>query len=134
MEKNNDRRLKCISEYFENLSNGNYNALIALFKDGATVNSPLYGKTKAVKFYKELLDDSDKKSSVKLLNAFVRGNNKNVGAGQFEYAWTLKNGKQSNFMGVDVFRFSNNKISEVTIIYDTYGTRENFNKLKENKK
>ncbi len=120
-----------IKKYFENLSNGNYGALMNLFGDESIVFSPLYGKKPAKEFYKELIEDSDKNSEVKLITAFV---NENKGAGHFEYSWILKNGKKSSFQGVDLFKFDDEeKIVEVKIIYDTYGTRENFEKMKNKK-
>ena len=121
-----------IKKYFENLSNGDYESLIQLFDSEAVVFSPLYGKLLAREFYKKLIGDSNKDSKVDLITAFVKDNK---GAGHFEYAWILKNGKKSFFQGVDLFEFDKKgKIKQIKIIYDTYGTRENFNKMKENKK
>ncbi len=118
-----------IKKYFENLSNGNYESLIELFDNEAIVFSPLYGKRSAKEFYKELIEDSDESSEVKLLVTFSDGDK---GAGHFEYSWVLKNGDKSSFQGVDLFKFNDQgKIVEIRIIYDTYGTRENFEKMKE---
>ena len=117
-----------ISKYFENLSNGNYSDLMKLFEEGAIVFSPLYGKRLAKEFYKELIGDSNSSSTVDLIHAFIEGNK---GAGNFKYSWTLKNGSKSSFEGVDLFEFSNEgKIKQIKIIYDTFGTRNNFVKMK----
>ena len=120
-----------IKKYFESLSNGDYESLINLFEDKAVVFSPLYGKRLAKDFYKELIEDSDENSKVNLITAFVKDNK---GAGHFEYSWVLKNKKKFSFEGVDLFEFNENgKIKQIKIIYDTYGTRENFEEMKENK-
>ncbi|MCK4553053.1 nuclear transport factor 2 family protein [Candidatus Pacearchaeota archaeon] len=122
-----------IKKYFENLSNGDYESLIQLFDSEAVVFSPLYGKMLAKDFYKKLLEDSDGKSNVELIKSFV-DKDALKGAGNFRYNWTLKDGTQSSFEGVDLFEFNENgKIKQIKIIYDTFGTRENFNKIKENK-
>ncbi|MFH1585782.1 MAG: nuclear transport factor 2 family protein [archaeon] len=120
-----------IKSYFENLSNGDYDKLIELFDSEAIVFSPLYGKKLAKEFYKELLEDSGEGSKVELFQAFVEdGSGK--GAGNFKYSWILKDGSGSSFEGVDLFEFNDKgKITQVKIIYDTYGTREGFNKMKE---
>ncbi len=122
---------RLIKEYFENLSKGNYEKLMELFDGEAVVFSPLYGKKLAKDFYKELLEDSGKESKVELIQAFVSADN-NKGAGNFRYEWTLKDSAKSSFEGVDLFEFNEDKkITQVKIIYDTFGTREGFNKLKE---
>lgn len=55
-------------------------------------------------------------------------------SGYFEYSWVLKNKKKSSFEGVDLFEFNEKgKIKQIKIIYDTYGTRENFEEMKEDK-
>ena len=116
-----------IKKYFESLSNGDYKSLIQLFDSEAIVFSPLYGKRLAKDFYKELIEDSDENSKVDLITAFVKGSK---GAGHFEYSWILKNKKKSSFEGVDLFEFNEEgKIKQIKIIYDTFRTRENFNKM-----
>ena len=62
----NDKESKVdeiIKKYFESLSKGDYETLMDLFKDGAIVFSPLYGKKLAKDFYRELIDDSDEDSN-----------------------------------------------------------------------
>jgi len=121
-----------IKKYFECLSNGDYENLMNLFDSKAMVNSPLYGKVNAKEFYKQLIADSNENSEVILLHAFVDESAKK-GAGNFKYDWTLKDGNASSFEGVDVFEFNDDgKIKQVKIIYDTFGTREGFDKMKEN--
>ena len=123
-----------INKYFEYLSKGDYSNLIKLFDSKAVVFSPLYGKKLAKDFYKELIEDSDNSSNVELIKAFT-DNSERKGAGNFRYSWTLKDGTESFFEGVDLFEFnSDGKIKQVKIIYDTYGTREGFEKMKGVKK
>ena len=119
-----------IKKYFENLSKGNYKKLINLFSERAIVYSPLYGKKEATGFYKELIEDSNESSKVELIESFV---NKDIltGAGNFKYSWTLKNGKNCSFEGVDLFKFNKDgKIVQVKIIYDTSCIRNDFEKMK----
>ncbi len=123
-----------IKKYFEYLSEGNYESLMDLFDSEAIVFSPLYGKRLAKEFYKELIEDSSEDSSVELVHAFVDDEAKK-GAGNFEYSWTLKDGTKSSFEGVDLFEFNEEgKIKQIKIIYDTYGTREGFEKMKGGRK
>jgi len=119
-----------IKKYFESLSNGDYEKLMKLFDSDSVVFSPLYGKISAKDFYRQLIDDSEENSSVVLLHAFVDEKTKK-GAGNFRYDWTLKNGSNSSFEGVDLFEFNKDrKIKQVKIIYDTFGIREGFYKMK----
>lgn len=119
-----------IKTYFETLEQGDYEKLMELFDDKAIAKSPLYGKLSVKKFYKKLLEDTGN-SKIDLLHIFVN-KEKNNGAGHFRYNWILKDNSNSSFEGVDVFNFNNKgKIQQITIIYDTYGTRESFNKMKE---
>ena len=121
---------KTIAAYLKGLERGDAKRILALFEKGAMASSPLYGRIKASKFYKELFSDTTK-SKITPLNSFISKSNKNVGAAHFRYDWTLKDGTPTSFECVDVFRFSKNgKIRHITIIYDTHKLRAAFNKIK----
>lgn len=119
-----------IKLYIRALEKGSYEAITKLFAEDAIVNSPLYGKVKASEFYKELFKDTTK-SKITLLNIFVSKSNRGIGAGHFRYDWILKDRTPTSFECVDVFQFANDgKIKQLTIIYDTYKTRQAFEKIK----
>ncbi|KYK30163.1 MAG: hypothetical protein AYK19_18650 [Theionarchaea archaeon DG-70-1] len=121
---------KTLTQYLHALQKGSYEDIIELFAEDAVINSPLYGKVKASHFYEELLKDTQK-SEITLLNIFFN-ESRSVGAVHFLYKWILNNGKITSFECVDIVEFSDNgKIRQLTIIYDTYGTREGFEKMKE---
>ncbi len=119
-----------IKLYIRALEKGSYEAITKLFTEDAIVTSPLYGKIKASEFYKELFKDTTK-SKITLLNIFVSKSNRCIGAGHFRYDWILKDRTPTSFECVDVFQFANaGKIKQLTIIYDTYKTRQAFEKIR----
>jgi len=117
---------KTLKLYLKALEKGSYEDIIKLFTENAMVNSPLYGKIKASEFYKELFKDTAK-SKINLLNIFT---DKNLGAAHFLYEWVFKDGTPTSFECVDIFKFSDGKIKHLTIIYDTYKTRQSFENCK----
>ena len=118
-----------IEEYLKQLEAGNAEKIAALFDENGIVNSPLYGKRPAKDFFKSLFSDTTK-SKLTLLNIFNSEDKPHVYALHFKYEWTLKNGQETGFECVDVFEFNTHgKIREMTIIYDTYKTRETFKTL-----
>lgn len=118
-----------IEKYLKGLEEGSYDNIINLFSSEAVINSPLYGKVKATNFYKELFKDTSN-SKITLLNIF-KGENPHIAAGHFRYDWILKDGTKTTFECVDIFRFNENeKITELTIIYDTSKIRNPFEEMK----
>ncbi|NIO23159.1 MAG: nuclear transport factor 2 family protein [Candidatus Aenigmarchaeota archaeon] len=121
---------KIIKDYLNALEKGNYEMMIKLFTEDAIVFSPLYGKIKAIDFYRELFKDTSK-SKITLLN-ILKSDNKSVGAGHFLYDWLLKDGTPTSFECVDVFQFADDgRIKKLTIIYDTSKIRPSFERMKE---
>jgi hypothetical protein len=122
---------KIIKKYFKALEVGSYENMMRLFTEKAIILSPLYGKMKAVDFYRELFKDTSK-SKITLLNIF-KGKTEFIGAGHFRYNWILKDGTLTSFECVDIFRFSQGgRIKMITIIYDTSQIRSTFEKNKMN--
>ncbi len=118
---------KIIKQYLRCLEVGDSKRMLDLFTKDAIINSPLYGKIKASKFYPDLFKDTQK-SKITLLDILQ---SKKLAAGFFRYDWVLKNGTPTSFLCVDVFSFDKNlKIKELTIIYDTAKIRSSFNKMK----
>ncbi|MBW2991209.1 nuclear transport factor 2 family protein [Candidatus Woesearchaeota archaeon] len=119
-----------IKKYLKALEIGSYDNMIKLFAEDAIIFSPLYGKIKAVDFYKHLFKDTSE-SKITLINIF-KSDNKFIGAGHFRYDWKLADGTPTSFECVDVFQFTEGgKIKQLTIIYDTAKIRPSFEKMKE---
>jgi len=119
-----------IKEYLNGLQSGNSEQLLSVFEQNAVVLSPLYGKLPAKQFYSDLFKDTTE-SKITLINTLQSNENQNTCAGHFRYDWTMKDGSLVTFECVDVFKVTKqNKIEQLTIIYDTFGVRDNFNKLK----
>ncbi len=118
-----------IRKYLKGLEEGNYHYVISLFSSEAVINSPLYGKLKAIDFYRELFKDTSE-SKITLLN-ILNGEKLNMAAGHFRYDWILRGGAKTSFECVDIFHFNENgKIKELTIIYDTSKIRNSFEEMK----
>ncbi len=117
-----------LSQYLRALEHGKYDEITALFAEDATVTSPLYGEMDAATFYKALFEDTQQ-STIAPLHFFT---NENAGAAHFRYEWILEDGTPTSFECVDVVKLSENgKIVHLTIIYDTYTIRQQFEKMKE---
>lgn len=113
--------------YLAALNEGSLASVLSLFAQKATVASPLYGVVEAESFYRELFADTNR-SVTKLLNIFLPSGNAPSIALHFHYMWTLKSGKIVQFECVDVFELTadRQKISKLTIIYDTALVRPDF--------
>lgn len=119
---------KIIETYFESLETANMQTLKNLFAKDAIIHSPLYGDMPFEKFYADLFNDTAQ-SAITLLDVFESVNSGNVAAAQIKYEWTLRNSTSTSFIAVDIFQFNEeSKITEVTIIYDTFKTRDAFQK------
>ena len=117
-----------LKKYLQFLEAGDYENLISLFSQDAVVHSPLYGQVAAVKFYKDLFEDTSE-SKLTLINIFA-GEKENTAAVHFQFDWTLSDGTAAPFEVVDVCKFSSDgKIEELKIIYDSAKTRPAFEKL-----
>lgn len=116
---------KIIETYFESLETANLQALKNLFAKDAIIHSPLYGNVPFEKFYTDLFNDTSQ-SVITLLDIFESINSTKVAAAQIKYEWTLRKGARTSFVAVDIFQFNEGKITEVTIIYDTFKTRDAF--------
>ncbi len=118
---------KLFKQYLNALNNGNLEGVLSLFEVDAIVDSPLYGKMSAAKFYEDLFADTNQ-SETTLLNIFTSDNGNSVGALHFHYSWLLKSGKTVNFECVDVIEINTEtkKIKTLKIIYDTAPIRTDF--------
>ena len=119
-----------VRKYLDALQSADAEKLLSVFEENAVVLSPLYGRMPAKNFYADLFTDTNE-SKITLLNTFRSYESENTCAGHFRYDWTMKDGSLVTFECVDVFEVSENKkIQQLTIIYDTFGVRASFEKLK----
>ncbi len=121
------------SQYLDALNKSDLDKVLSLFDDDAVVISPLYGEIPVTDFYGSLFSDTQE-SKTQLLNIFEPPDKNNTVALHFKFQWTLDNGGYINFECVDVFELglTSNRFKKITIIYDTYPIREEFNNLKRN--
>ncbi len=116
-------------KYINFLEKGNIKNLLSLFTKDAIVDSPVYGKMDANRFYNVLNNDTTS-SELKLKGIFEE-NDSNKLALYFKYKWTLKNNKQVEFDVVDIIEFNDSMhIYKLKIIYDTVKSRELVNELR----
>ena len=121
------KREDIIKLYLEGLEKADVAELLKLFTDGAAVSSPLYGEVAAVDFFKQLFEDTAE-SKISLQGVFTQVSDPNIYAAHFNYDWKLKSGEHVSFKCMDIFTFADrsDKISHLTIIYDSSRTRDAF--------
>jgi len=115
-------------KYIEALESQDLNGIIALFTENGQVISPLYGQLPAVDFYGQLFNDTQY-SQIQLNDVFDNSPEGKV-AIFFKYRWHLKGSETVSFDVVDLIELSDGKIEKLTIIYDTFQTRQVFNQRK----
>lgn len=116
---------KLMQQYLEALQKADEAMILSFFSDGATVDSPLYGRVLAREFYPRLFQDTDS-STIQPLHFFIDGS---VGVAHFRYDWVLSDGSSTSFQCADIFDFDGAKIRHLTIIYDTQHIRRAFEKV-----
>ena len=121
------KREDIINLYLNGLVKADVAEVLELFTDGATVSSPLYGDVAAADFFKRLFEDTAQ-SKITLKGMFTQISDPNIYAAHFIYDWKLKTGECVSFRCMDIFTFADrsDKISHLTIIYDSSRTRDAF--------
>jgi hypothetical protein len=117
-----------VAAYLRAVEDGDVDAMLALFADGAIVHSPLYGTRPATEFYPALFADTS--SAALTLLGTMRGTSSD---GQallsflFHFDWVLPGGTAAPFDVVDVAELDDDGlISRLRIIYDTVDVRPAF--------
>lgn len=119
-------------KYIEFLEKGDLNGINGLFHKDGIVESPIYGKMRASKFYKELLSDTTK-SELEIKGIYEAPESNSI-ALFFNYKWTMKNNEIADFDVVDIIDLNNtSEIRNLKIIYDTVKSRRIMDKLKSEK-
>ena len=118
-----------IRQYLDNVESGDAEKVIALFSEDAIIHSPLYGNQPARHFFTKLFADTNR-SIITLLHIYRSVDNEELYSAHFRYDWILKNGAATSFECIDIFRFDQQeKIKELTIIYDTSKIRSQLEEL-----
>ena len=109
--------------YFELMTKGEIDGIIALFESDAHINSPFLGRMSASDFFRKL-DSASQESKLTVFDVLI-GEKEDSAAAHFEYDWTLMNGDKLLFQGIDYFRFGpSGKFASMSIFYDTHPLRE----------
>ena len=112
-----------IRNYFKRMTDGDIEGIIAMFADDGHVVSPFLGKVPARPFFEKLGNASS--NSVLTVHDVLIGEDGGTGAGRFRYDWTLADGSDLSFEGVDHFTFGDDlKFKSMKIYYDTYPLRQ----------
>ncbi|WP_419914154.1 nuclear transport factor 2 family protein [Hoeflea sp.] len=111
-----------IRRYFECLTAGDTEGIIGMFSSDGFVVSPFLGTVPARPFFEKLANASS--NSVLTVHDVLIGENGKSGAGHFRYDWTLADGSDICFEGVDYFTFDDDlKFKSMKIFYDTHPLR-----------
>ncbi len=117
-----------VAAYLRAVEDGDVDAMLALFADGAVVHSPLYGALPATEFYPALFADTS--SATLTLLGTMRGTSADGRAllsFLFHFDWVLPGGTAAPFDVVDVAELDDDGlISDLRIIYDTVDVRPAF--------
>jgi len=109
--------------YFERLTAGNTEGVLALFAPEGQVQSPFLGRVRADAFFRKLADSS--RNSMLTVHDVLLNPDASTAAARFRYDWELSDGTEISFEGVDYFRFDRDgKIAEMLIYYDTHPLRK----------
>lgn len=113
-----------IEDYMRALEQSDLTTMLALFEDDAIVHSPFLGIIPALEFFPKVFEAS-LVSDITTYDIFVSAYDRPRAVGYLHYDWTVKDGTQISFDAADVFEFSvNNKITMLSIYYDTYPLRD----------
>ncbi|WP_433356181.1 nuclear transport factor 2 family protein [Microtetraspora malaysiensis] len=114
--------------YLDALARGDLPAVLALYRPGAIVHSPLYGPIPATEFYPELFADTGR-AKLNLLGATegAATSGGRIVTIWFQFDWTLPSGQPADFECVDVLELADDgRIAALHIIYDTVTARPAF--------
>ncbi|WP_332775718.1 nuclear transport factor 2 family protein [Polaromonas sp.] len=121
-------QIDTVRRYLACLHASDTEGLVSTFEPDGIVDSPFLGRMQAAPFFAKLKQASAQ-SVITLIDLFTSVEPGDVAvrvAAYFRYEWTLKDGKVVTFTCVDVFEFKrgSDRISSMTIVYDTHPLRE----------
>ena len=116
-------RTQILNRYFQALTDGDTKTILSLFHPEGEVMSPFLGVMKATAFFAKLSEASN--GSFLTVLDILHGVDGKTSAGRFRYDWTLKDGSDVTFEGVDHYTFDDeDRILRMNIYYDTHPLRE----------
>ncbi|WP_406645159.1 nuclear transport factor 2 family protein [Aliisedimentitalea scapharcae] len=116
-----NHRRHLVQTYFDHMTAGNIDAIVAMFTPDGLVHSPFLGVIKAGEFYAKL-DNASAQSILTVLDVLV---GETTAAARFRYDWTLHGGDKILFEGVDHFTFDDQDLfTDMRIYYDTHPARQ----------
>lgn len=121
-----------IRQYFQDVENANFEAIMSHFEKNSVVVSPIYGERPAIEYFTAIFSDT-KTVKVVIQNIFFGQDQQNTVMAQFRFDWIMKDNQSTSFDCIDVFEFvspESDKIKKLTIIYDSYLSRTKFNQMK----
>ena len=120
-----------VRRYFELMTAGDIEGIIALFADDAHIMSPFLGRMDAPPFYRKL-GAASRDSNLTIFDILL-GVDGNSAAAHFRYDWVLASGDDLAFEGVDYFTFApDGRFQSMLIFYDTHPLREEVGDKYEN--
>lgn len=116
-------RSAILKRYFQCLTDGDIDTIVSLFAPDGDVVSPFLGVMKADQFFARLSEASN--GSFLTVLDILHGDDGQTAAARFRYDWTLKDGSDVTFEGVDHYTFDDqDRIKRMNIYYDTHPLRE----------
>ncbi|MEH0155310.1 hypothetical protein V6R21_14285 [Limibacter armeniacum] len=107
-----------VKSFLSALNEADYDGIMKLFAENASVSAPHYGEMTATRFAEALNGDTNL-SNTTLLNVFENESG-NTLAGHFEFEWELTNGENTKFECVGIFEIDGHKkVTALSIIFDT---------------
>lgn len=117
-----EQQIKRVERYFELMTAGDIRGIVALFAPDAHIMSPFLGRVPASEFFPKLGGAST--ASLLTVHDILLGRNGDTAAARFRYDWTLADGSDLTFEGVDYFTFaSDGAFQSMLIYYDTHPLR-----------
>ncbi|MGB0505561.1 MAG: nuclear transport factor 2 family protein [Pikeienuella sp.] len=117
-----DTQTSQVERYFELMTASDIAGIVSLFADDGYVMSPFLGRMMAADFFPKLGGAST--ASLLTVHDILLGRNGDSAAARFRYDWTLADGSDLSFEGVDYFTFApDGKFQSMLIYYDTHPLR-----------
>jgi hypothetical protein len=117
-----DTQVSQVERYFELMTAGDIVGIVSLFAGDAFIMSPFLGRVPASEFFPKLGGAST--ASLLTVHDILLGRNGDSAAVHFRYDWTLADGSDLTFEGVDYFTFApDGKFQSMLIYYDTHPLR-----------
>ena len=114
-----------LRRYMEALGASDYATINSLFAEDGTVASPFLGLMPARDFFDRLVG-ATKGNVITPIDVFLPSGDQQHAVAYFRYDWTVNDGTLITFNVMDLFEFRSgtDKVSALTLIYDTHPIRQ----------